>query len=175
MMATTDLGWLLEARRALGLTQAGLAEVLGTSLRTVQRMHAGRSSPSREQFGRLVQAIYPVNPDLAAGIAAWSGVTLERRDVTPAASLPDPLPSASAPPAVAEHAIDSVLCAAGDAVELPLSTVRAILAAAFVRAKELGLSMEAAAEALTDGRQALGSYPPEAEQEASHAQSRQKP
>ncbi len=157
MTATTDLGWLLEARRVLHLTQEGLANVLGSSLRTVQRMHAGRASPSQQQYGRLIQAIYPVDPALAAGIAAWSGVTLiEGPEVKPAASLSAQDPSASAsvsaPPAVAEHAIDSVLCAAGDAVELPLSTVRVILAAAFVRAKELGLSTAAAAEALKGGK-----------------------
>jgi hypothetical protein len=49
---------------------------------------------------------------------------------------------------VAQHAIESVLCAAGDAVELPLSTLRVILTAAFVRARDLGLSAEAAAQAL---------------------------
>ena len=146
-MEETHLSLLLSVRRALHLTQAELSTVLGSSLRTVQRMHAGRAEPSRDQYGRLVRATHPKDPALAARIAAWVNGTLEEFGIVPP-TPPVPPPSAPPAPAVSIHAVDSVLCAAADVADLPLSLVRRILAAAFGRARELGVSVEMAADTL---------------------------
>jgi hypothetical protein len=147
-MEGTHLSLLLDVRRALNLSQQELATVMDSSLRTVQRMHAGRAEPSRRQYGLLVRATHPKDAVLAARIAAWVNGTLEEFGIAPPPAPPAPPPSAPAAPAVSIHAVDSVLCAAADVADLPLSLVRRILAAAFGRARELGVSVEMAADTL---------------------------
>jgi hypothetical protein len=126
-MASSYVPLLIEARRALGLSQKGLVTVLGSSLRTVERMHAGRSHPSRDHWALLIHALHPTDPELAARIAP------------------------QAPAVVSAQAVESVLFAAADATDLPLSSVKAVLVAAFVRARDLGLSVEGLTEALVAG------------------------
>jgi len=154
-MAVENLSLLFEARRALSLTQRGLASLLGMSLRTVQRVHSGGSGIGRDRWAVLARAIHPRNPDLAARIAASQHTTLEAFGIAPppaaraaasSAEASSPAPVKTRPPSPRDA--DGVLCAAANVMNVPPRAVRPVLAAAFGRAKELGLSVETLAEAL---------------------------
>jgi hypothetical protein len=150
-MGSVYVPLLIEARQTLGLSQKDLANMLGSSLRTVERMHAGRSHPSRDHWGLLIRALHPNDPELAARIAAFCNGTLEQFGIappTPPPSAPQAPPAAPVPAAMSAHAVESVLFAAAAATDLPLSSVKAILVAALVRARELGVDVETMAEAL---------------------------
>ena len=144
---TTHGSLLHEAQKVLDLTRQELANLLGSSLRTVERMYAGTSSPTKDHYGILVRATFPHDPALAAKIAAFVNATPEELGIAPPAPAPSPPPIAPAP-AISIHAIDSVLVAAADASDLPLSSVRLVLTTAMARARDLGLSVEALANAL---------------------------
>jgi hypothetical protein len=87
--------------------------------------------------------VYPRDPDLAARLAASQLATLEQFGIAPP-------PTAAAPPgqAAERRDIDSLLCAAADAMNGPPRAVRPIVTAAFVRARDMGLTVEAVAAAL---------------------------
>jgi hypothetical protein len=99
-----------------------------------------------------------VNPGLAKELAAAAGTSLEALGlVKPPAPPPPPAPAVVAPPlpppipeARPEHA-DSVLVAAANVNNVSPETVRPILAAAFARASELGVSVGGLAEHLKGG------------------------
>jgi hypothetical protein len=100
------------------------------------------AQPSRSEYGLLVRATHLQDPELAARLAAWVNGTLEEFGIAPPASV-------GAAATVSVQALESVLFAAADAADLPLSSVRAILAAALVRARELGVSVEMMTDALS--------------------------
>jgi hypothetical protein len=146
---------LYEVTRLLSLNQRELAQAIDTSYRTVQRIHAGRSHLSRDQWGRLARAVHPKNPELAARIAAWERVTLVDFGIAPppprpppAAALPPPVAALPPARAVSPRDADSVVCAAADIMNVPPRVARPVVAAAFARAREMGLSVEAVAAAL---------------------------
>ncbi len=60
---------LRKVREGAGLTQAGLAEKSGLSLRTIQSWEQGRRSPVSPDFFILVKAL-GVNCEAFAGIAS---------------------------------------------------------------------------------------------------------
>jgi hypothetical protein len=136
------------------LTQRTLAKLIGSSRSTIQRFHAGRARLSRTQLEVLAGAVYPQNRALAARAAALAGTTLQALGLEappppPRVDPPPPPPSPPLPPPLppSPHIADSVLCAAAEAMNLPPQAVRAMLRAAFVRARELGLTVETVAEA----------------------------
>jgi hypothetical protein len=154
-MEMMHISLLTDIRRSLHLSRKELATMMGSSLRTVERMFVGKAYPSKHEYGLLIRAAYPTDPALAQRIADWLNGTLQEFGIAPPAPPPsNPSPGAPtqsvapSPSSVSIHAVDSVLCAAADAVELPLSAVRSILTAAFVRASELGVSAEMIATAL---------------------------
>lgn len=125
------------ARTALQVTQVGLAEALGASRRTGQRWDANKSYPAESQLVELAKRVHPVDPTLAADIAASLETTLDALGLgPPAASLATPV------------AIDSVVCAAAEAMDASPRAVRSGLLAAFSRARELQLTLEAVEKAL---------------------------
>ncbi len=142
---------LVLAQHALGLTQSEFGEMLGVSRATIVRWHGGRFPgllPS--QVAEVVRAVHAVDVELATQIAALAHQTLESLGVvvpappTVAAPPPPPLP----PPVPVPHLIDSVVCAAADAVGQLPSILRPALLAAFERAGAVGLSAEAVAKGL---------------------------
>ena len=137
-MANTLGPLLTEVRRALHLNQLELAELIGRSKRTVQRLEAGRSTFYGRERALLVRALYPKDPELAARVAASGGETLAAAGIVEAPSAP----------MVSRDAIDSVLCAAADVLDLSPRAVRPALLAALTRASDLGLSVEALAAGL---------------------------
>jgi hypothetical protein len=148
---------LQEAARTLHLTQRELAELVGCSLRTIQRVYRGRSTLGRAPIGLLTRAVHPLNPELAATIASHERMTLEECGIAPPPPLPVAAPVVaavpSAPPKPSPHAADSVLCAAADLLKLPPYAVRPVVMAVFARTRDLGLSVEAVIAALLASEQ----------------------
>jgi len=125
------------ARRALRATQVDLAQMLGASRRTGQRWDAGQSYPSVSQLVALAKAVYARDPGLAAELAISVGMTVEALGLAP--------PAAPAPPDAPvpiENIVDSVVCAAAEAMDALPRAIRPALMAAFARARELHLSIE---------------------------------
>ena len=134
---------LLEATRRLGLSQAGLGDLLGASRRTVSRWATKGTSPSPDQIVELARAIYPLDAQLAAQIAEQTGTTLV------ALGLETPKADASARIPPTKLLVESIVCAAAEALDATPSVVRPVLRAAFERAHGLGLRIEQVNEALS--------------------------
>jgi DNA-binding XRE family transcriptional regulator len=160
---------LIKARLKLGLTQREMADRMQSSLRTVTRWEAKRATPADFHYHRLAALLYPHDANLAHDAAFAGGTTPERLGlVPPPAPASPPVEPPAAPPAapVAPPApappplpprllVDSVVCAVAEALEaldgapVPLQRARVAVAAAFVRAGELGLSTADAASVFT--------------------------
>jgi DNA-binding XRE family transcriptional regulator len=145
-------GLLVMGGAALKLGQRELGELLGVSRRTMQRWQKGDGFPSIQQWALLARHVYAVNPDLAARIATQMGETLESlRIVAPA---PPPIPVAPPPVAVAPppvplrpqaslaDLVDSVVCAAAEAIAVAPQSIRPALLAAFARAASVSLTVD---------------------------------
>jgi len=151
--------FLLDARRALGMTQRTLGGALGSSHRTVTRWDGGRSTPADFHLHRLAALLMPIDVDLAEEAAAFGGRSLEDLGLR-AAPPPPPAPPAPPPPpaplpqATSEDLVDIVVCAAAEATDVSPRALRPTLYAAFRRARQIGLTVEAVEEALA--RSAVG-------------------
>jgi transcriptional regulator with XRE-family HTH domain len=143
---------LLRARLALGMSQAAMGEVLGATRKTIARWEHPLHTFSPSETKTLAEAVYPVDPELAAEIADHGGATLESLGVVAPAtpSLQRPAPSPAAPPKVPSlaHLVDAVVMAAAEAQGRLSPDLRPILYAAFERADAMGLSAGAVASAL---------------------------
>ena len=143
-----------DARRALGLNQAQLGELLGSSKRTVQRWETKRSYMSPEERVKLAAHVHPHDAETAAELVATIGQTLESvgivvPPVPPPPPPPPPPPAPAGPPPMPRHlAVDAVVCVASEALGAVPSAVRGPLLAAFRRARELGLSCDEVEQAL---------------------------
>jgi DNA-binding XRE family transcriptional regulator len=152
-----------DARRALGLNQAQLADLVGSSKRTVQRWETKRGLPSSRDLATLAAHVHPHDAETAADLAAAIGQTLESLGIVappappPPPPAPPPAPPPGPPPMPRDLAVDAVVCVASDALGAMPAAVRGGLLAAFRRARQLGLSCE-------EVERALGAAPkPEAE------------
>jgi hypothetical protein len=132
------------------LTQKKLAQLIGSSLRTVER-HSAQGGVSHEtHVHTLAIAVYPTNPQLAAKLAGLVRTDLvqlgpERPKVSPP-EQPQPPPS---PTPKREH-VDSVLCAAADALQTTPASAKPVVAAIFGRALELGVDLSGLARLLAN-------------------------
>jgi hypothetical protein len=141
---------IMRARYAAEAAGHHLPAALHTSKRTMQRWQAAQSRPSDAQLMALIRLVHPLDTDLAAGLAQCAGGTLEGLGIVP----PSPPPPPVLPPMPRHLVVDAVVCAAADATDAAPSAVRAILLAAFRRARELGLATDEVEKALaerTDG------------------------
>jgi transcriptional regulator with XRE-family HTH domain len=111
-------------RSTMGLSQEELGRAIGISRRTAVRWTARGTPP--HAFPDLARMVQPHDPDLAAEIAAVAGITLE-----------DP----SALPEGASAFVDSIVCAAADAISVTPAAIRPALLAALVRAREMQISL----------------------------------
>ncbi|HEY3822534.1 MAG TPA: helix-turn-helix transcriptional regulator [Polyangiaceae bacterium] len=152
----TPLSYLLVlSRQALSLNQLGLAGVLGSSLRTVQRYEAGRSIPPAWEMQKLVDAVRPHDAALASQLDVWAprpapppspatGPAPAESTAPPLLPAPAPPPLPPAPPPIpARVLVDSVVCAAAEAMSLSPQTLRPAVLAAFARARDAGLTLDA--------------------------------
>jgi DNA-binding XRE family transcriptional regulator len=137
---------LLEAaRNTLGKTQATLGELLGVSRRTVQRWQGGNGTPSIQQWAELARQTHALDPELAAKIAAEMGESLVSLRLVEPARRPDPVVVAGPPPRPATplgDLVDSIVCAAAEAIAVAPQSIRPALLAAFTRAASVSLTVE---------------------------------
>jgi len=129
------------ARRALDVSQNGLAEKLGVSRRTGQRWSAG-SGPVGTDLLNMARLVYPADAALAAEIAAAGGSTLEALGVLPPPPPPAPAPPPPVPVTPPDRVVDAVVCAAAEAMQVMPQAVRPAVLAAFACARELGLTVD---------------------------------
>jgi len=175
--AKTTASLIARSRLALGLTQGALADALSVTRRTVGRWEGRRSAPNFDQLARLAAMVHPKDAALASEIAVEGATTLEELSLVAAKALPPP-PAPSAPGAPpsrpfppADLMIDSILHVSARALDLqvastdPAAAVRAVLRAAFERARGLGLTLEEI-DAVLSPRPAEGA-PPRATSRAS--------
>jgi transcriptional regulator with XRE-family HTH domain len=134
----------IEARRALDLSREEFGNLLHWSKRTVARWEGGQSDLDAADLVELARHVYPRDAALAEEIALAGGATLERLGIVPPPALPAPQP-----PFPGNVLVDSVLCAAADALKAVPETVRAAVLASFRRARELRMTVEDVEKALT--------------------------
>ncbi len=127
-----------DCRRVLHLNNRELAEFLGVSVRTIQRHMSMGGVAYDSECEKLIHAVHPRNPALAAEFAEHIGKTL------PSLGLAAPHDPRRAPaqPVLSRLYADAVVCAAADALGQPPAAVRKAVAAAFRRALDLGASLE---------------------------------
>jgi hypothetical protein len=134
-----------QACAALGMTQKDLGRHLGVTGRTVTRWMRGGTTLAPFQARILVNLLLPVNRDLASRVAATQGETLPAE--VPGAPARRPLDEGAVP-----LAVDAVVCAAAEALDVSPRAVRPALVAAIRRAREAGVTMEQVEAVLTAGR-----------------------
>jgi hypothetical protein len=154
---TTDLHRLaVRAQMALGLTQARFGALLGVSARTGHRWAVGKSVMTEFDLRRLAGHLVKVDRALAKEVANAGRTTLE--DLGLVEPVKPFVPSA-------DHVADSVVCVAAETMGVTPGAVRVALAAAFTRAREVGLSVEAMEKALTRSPRVPAAPPPLAKAE----------
>jgi DNA-binding XRE family transcriptional regulator len=141
-----------QASAVLGLSQAGLGDLVHASRKTVGRWEAGRSTPIDSTLHDIARAVHPKDPVLASKIAIAGFATLTEL------GLAEPPGANPVKPAPAARLLgDALVCAAAEALDASPRAIRPALLAAFARAKELGFTVEEAMGALVgekEGRQA---------------------
>ena len=136
---------LFRVQKALKVNQKRLAEILQCSPRTVIRYYQRGGFLLPSKYEKLATLCHPHDRALAAELAARAGKTLidlglERPPPPP---LPPPAPAPPPRPAHApRHLVDSIVCAAAEAMQSPPHAMRPALTAAFERAIALGMTAE---------------------------------
>ncbi len=127
------------------------------------RYQGGRSEPAAKHLHAIAGHLFPIDAELAEAIALASGATLESLGLVPPPpqNAPSPAPPAPLPvdPKQARLLVDAIVCAAAESLDVSPRSVRAVLYAAFARAKETGLSIEVIEKALA-GLGARAAKPP---------------
>jgi hypothetical protein len=124
------------SRMALGMSQREAGEMFHVSLRTVQRWEEAGPSMLAADWHKLVRAVHPRDPDLAARVAKHAGTSLEALGLVTHAAPPSP---PQAPTIPLPYLVDSVLYAAKDGDEMQGLDPKPMLIRAFRRAAVLGL------------------------------------
>jgi hypothetical protein len=142
---------LRAATDVLGILPTHLSEVAGVSKRTAQGWFTGRSNPMPGALEAIARRVHPIDRALASELAVTAGTTLlalglESPPAAPAAPAPVAKEAPPSPPS--DLMVDSVVCAAAEAIAVMPHAVRPALLAAFTRARLLGLSLEAVEGAL---------------------------
>jgi hypothetical protein len=143
-MSDNLVSLLWKARMALGVASQGeFGKLLGSSVRSGQRWERGEAIPTDDQMAQLARLVHPKNAELAAAIAAETGTTLVQLGVVaPPAVAAAPAPPPAPPPPDPVYLVDTVVCAAAEAVQMMPEAIRPALRAGFRRAALAGLSIE---------------------------------
>jgi transcriptional regulator with XRE-family HTH domain len=149
---------VVRARQKLGMTQVQMAEAVGTSVRTLSRWEGGQSGPADLHCDRLAALVYPVDRELARDAAGQVGKTLEslglEKPAPPPAAAPAPTPPPLPRSPSARVLVDAVVCAVASTLEaiegapVAIARARAAAASALRAARDVGLELDAAIEAL---------------------------
>ncbi len=141
------LGLVSLAASALSFNNKQLGKFLGLSSRTITRWWNNEASPSGQEVVKILRAVHPKDPALAAKLATELGTTLQALGLAAPAPPPAPPPPRPRPPNALM--VESIVCAAAVAQQATPDAVRPILQAAFARARGMGLSVEEVDDALS--------------------------
>jgi DNA-binding transcriptional regulator YiaG len=148
---------IIDAERALHMTQKDFGIAIGASQRTAARWAARQSSPAEHHLRTLAGLLYPVDRTLAAEVADFIDESLVSLGLetpppppAPPPAPPPPLPP-QPPPVRAEDLVDVLVLSAVERTGAAPAPMRALLHAVFKRAREVGLTVEAAEKALHAG------------------------
>jgi transcriptional regulator with XRE-family HTH domain len=133
---------LVKAQNALGVSQGQLGDMLGLSRQTVWRYQTGQSNPLASSLQDLARRIRAIDAGLASRLAgAGNGA---RKASFRRATTTSP---GTGPPET-RLLVDAIVCAAAEALDASPRTVRRALLAAFARARDTGLALDAIETAL---------------------------
>lgn len=141
-------GLLVRVQSALGVSQKKLGELIGCSRRTIVRYSQGAHGPSIANWHLLAREVFTKEPALAEEIARETGETLESLGIVKPS--PPPVPAPAPAPVIVEarpeppigDLVDSIVCAAAEAVATTPQAIRPALRAAFDRAASVGVAIE---------------------------------
>ncbi len=149
-----DRALLARVQALLSMNQIELARALGVSRRTITRWVSGDTHPIVEYWVEMARLALPAHRALAVEIADALGSDLVKLGLE---APPPPAPAPPAPPpAPAEPAfslpdrVDSVVCAAAEAMAVAPQAVRPALLAALERMKALELDPAQVREGLVE-------------------------
>ncbi len=129
-------------------TQKQMFERTGVSSRTLSRWRLEGKPPSAKAIAKLVRVVAPIDREAATWLAEAARIPMPR--LAPATPTATPAASTGTGADAVRLRVDSILCVAADAMNLPPNAVRPALRAAFLRARELGVSIDTMAEAIAD-------------------------
>jgi hypothetical protein len=144
---------LIDAQRALSMTQREFGYAVGSSHRSAVRWAAGQATPYEGHLRNLAKLLHPHNRVLAAEVADYIDESLvslgiEAPPPPPPPPLPPPPPPLPAPPVPAEHLVDLLVLTAVEITGAAPAPTRTLLHAVFKRAGDVGLTVETAEKAL---------------------------
>ncbi len=142
-MASSTAVLMVQCQMALGLNQREFAALLGRDRRTIQRWQDKGMALDPTQAEALSSALRPTRPDLADQIVELGRQYAER------AGLPGPVVPAS--PEVISAILEAA-AAAGEAGAARAEGMRAAVTAAFLKAAEAGVDVEAVIAGLRAGK-----------------------
>jgi DNA-binding XRE family transcriptional regulator len=149
---------LIAVQNALGKTQETLGQLLGVSRRTMTRWQGGSNSPPIESWALLARHVHGADAALAERIASEMGETLVSLGIVPPPPAAKPAPAAAALPPRPHPPIgdlvDSIVCAAAEAVSTTPQSIRPALLAAFDRTASIQLTVDAVRAALRSASRA---------------------
>ncbi|MFN8467185.1 MAG: tetratricopeptide repeat protein [Caldilineaceae bacterium] len=129
--------WLRRRRKALDLTQAGLAQLVGCAVATIKKLEADERRPSLEMAERLADCLAVPPKERAAFVrAARAEVSLHRPGLAPPDGLPVSGARANAAGQAPHHAHASHLPVAANRLlgrEAEVAAIQALLARGDVR------------------------------------------
>jgi len=136
---------LVEAQNALGVSQGQLGDMLGLSRQTIWRYQTGQSNPLASSLQDLSRRVRAIDAGLASRLAGAGtggrqggfGVAAPARPTSPGAGVLETRLMA-----------DAIVCAAAEALDASPRPVRRALLAAFARARDTGLALDAIETAL---------------------------
>ena len=143
-----------KVRWTLGITQAELGKLIGCSGRTIQRYEGSSPLLSVDQCRAIALALHPKDAALARTFARHGRTTLEELGLVKPPPPPPPAPPLPPPPPpiAREHLVDSVVCAAAEAMNTAPQLARPAVMAAFERARALGLAIDEVSPPVKPGR-----------------------
>jgi len=139
--AVADL--LVEAQNALGVSQGQLGDLLGLSRQTIWRYQTGQSNPLASSLNDLARRVRAIDARLASRLAGAG--TGARKPSLRIAMTTNPAAGGSIETRLLA---DAIVCAAAEALDASPRAVRRALLAAFARARDTGLALDAIETAL---------------------------
>jgi hypothetical protein len=132
---------LIEAQRALMMSQREFGYAVGSSHRTAVRWAAGQSTPAEHHLRNLAKLLHPRDRVLASEVADYVDETLVSLGLE---APPPPAP----PPLGAEHLVDLLVLTAVEMTGAAPAPTRTLLHAVFKRAADVGLTVDTAERGL---------------------------